>query len=422
MPSRLVPVGGGGLAPPPLTQSGKGAALDDMAPLDLIAAFFLRGAMSGGQEATPMLRRIRSHCAEAAERAHIGLNEDAVDAFLDTLDESEFSALKTQHGLRFPLRFSSFMDQLNFVAVLAMLNAFSGYRAAFHQATGHGAFDCIRKIVLGMYLSADEGDSALDTLALERVTPSTLAQLLGVPTHSETPHPSLPGVVVGTIGGPLREPFEMAAKMCVETAAFLKARQHKNLASYVWEVCEQASRHEHVESCIVEGLAEVPAFYDALDSPYPIPIMKKALFLVRALQGLVLDAEPHTLPRLMQILSERWRHGLGEPLPMFVDNVIPTMLIYLGMLQLEHSSILSTWHPAPQDSDTSGPLVNRSDAYHVRAAALVAGARIVERARTSSTWISSITEEQLDAYLWSMAKRPEFRCISRLAEQHTGMY
>ena len=140
MPSRLVPVGGGGLAPPPLTQSGKGAALDDMAPLDLIAAFFLRGAMSGGQEATPMLRRIRSHCAEAAERAHIGLNEDAVDAFLDTLDESEFSALKTQHGLRFPLRFSSFMDQLNFVAVLAMLNAFSGYRAAFHQATGHGAF------------------------------------------------------------------------------------------------------------------------------------------------------------------------------------------------------------------------------------------------------------------------------------------
>lgn len=44
-PSRLVPVGGGGLAPPPLTQSGKGAALDDMAPLDLIAAFFLRGAM-----------------------------------------------------------------------------------------------------------------------------------------------------------------------------------------------------------------------------------------------------------------------------------------------------------------------------------------------------------------------------------------
>jgi len=361
--------------------------------------------MSGGQEATPMLRRIRSHCAEAAERAHIGVNEDAMDAFLDTLDESEFSALNTQHGLRFPLRFSSFMDQLNFVAVLAMLNAFSGYRAAFHQATGHGAFDCIRKIVLGMYLSADEGDSALDTLALERVTPSTFAQLLGVPTHSETPHPSLPGVVVGTIGGPLREPFEMAAKMCVETAAFLKA-----------------SRHEHVESCIVEGLAEVPAFYDALDSPYPIPIMKKALFLVRALQGLVLDAEPHTLPRLMQILSERWRHGLGEPLPMFVDNVIPTMLTYLGILQFEHSTILSTWHPAPQDGCTSGPLLNRCDAYHVRAAALVAGARIVERARTSSTWISSITEEQLDAYLWSMAKRPEFRCISRLAEQHTGMY
>ena len=108
MPSRLVPVGGGGLAPPPFTQSGKGAALDDMAPLDLIAAFFLRGAMSGGQEATSMLRRIRSQCAEAAEHAHISVNEGAIDAFLHTLNEPEFDTLKTQHGLRFPLRSVSY--------------------------------------------------------------------------------------------------------------------------------------------------------------------------------------------------------------------------------------------------------------------------------------------------------------------------
>lgn len=369
-----------------------------------------------------MLRRIRSHCAEAAEHAHIDVSESAIDAFLQSLKEPDFKALKTQHGLRFPLRFSSFMDQLNFVAVLAMLNAFSGYRAAFHQATGHGAFDCVRKIVLGMYLSTDDCNSALDAQALERVTPSTLAQLLGVPTHTEKPHPSLPGVVMGTIGGPLHEPLDMAAKMCTETAAFLKARQHKNLASYVWAVCERASLHDHVESCIVEGLADVPAFYDALDKPYPVPLMKKALFLVRALQGLVMDAEPNTLPALMQGLAERWRHGYAEPLPMFVDNVIPTMLTYLGILQFEHSTILSTWHPAPQDGCTSGPLLNRCDAYHVRAAALVAGARIVERAQTSATWISSITEEQLDAFLWSIAKRPEFRCIPRLAEQHTSMY
>ena len=48
VPSRFVPVGGGGLAPPPLTQSGSGAAFEDMAPLDLMAAFFLRGAIVKG--------------------------------------------------------------------------------------------------------------------------------------------------------------------------------------------------------------------------------------------------------------------------------------------------------------------------------------------------------------------------------------
>lgn len=45
VPSLFVPVGGGGLGPPPLTQSGNGAAFDDVAPLDLIAALFFLGAI-----------------------------------------------------------------------------------------------------------------------------------------------------------------------------------------------------------------------------------------------------------------------------------------------------------------------------------------------------------------------------------------
>lgn len=38
--------GGGGLAPLFLTQSGRGAALEDVAPLDLICALFFLGAMA----------------------------------------------------------------------------------------------------------------------------------------------------------------------------------------------------------------------------------------------------------------------------------------------------------------------------------------------------------------------------------------
>ena len=45
MPSARVAGSADGLGALPLTQSGSGAALDDVAPLVLIAAFFFRGAM-----------------------------------------------------------------------------------------------------------------------------------------------------------------------------------------------------------------------------------------------------------------------------------------------------------------------------------------------------------------------------------------
>ena len=34
------------MGPPPLTQSGRGEALEEVDPLDLMAGFFLRGAMA----------------------------------------------------------------------------------------------------------------------------------------------------------------------------------------------------------------------------------------------------------------------------------------------------------------------------------------------------------------------------------------
>ena len=98
---------------------------------------------------------------------------------------------------------------------------------------------------------------------------------------------------------------------------------------------------------------------------------------------------------------------------MFVDNVIPTMLHHYGILKTDEASsdALRAWTASEE-----GVVLSKDDAYRIRAAALAAGARIVERATTG------MTEVELDGYLWSVAKDPELRKIPRISEQDTMMY
>lgn len=382
-----------------------------------------------------VLRSMRDTCARAASHWSIEINQDAMHSFVSTLQAPDFAREKLQHGLRFPLRFPSFMQELNFVAVLAMLNGFSGYRAEFHKHTGHGAYDAVRRMVMGLYLAHDDAESEpLEAKSLKNVSAAKLAQALNVPTHIETPHPTLPGVVVGMAGGPLHEPLEMAAKMCTDTAEFLQEHACKDLASYLVRVCEQAAQFDDVESHILLGLAQLSSFRDVFeDDGQPVYLLKKALFLVHAMQELVTKADRSMLPAPLSSLAHRWSNHQGQALPMFVDNVIPTMLTYFGILKFQNNSgALASWTPQPQapvggddrrGEPVEGPHLEHLDACYVRAAALAAGAQIIEYASSQGMeWMHSMTEEQLDAYLWTNAKRPEYRRIPRLVEKRTGMY
>lgn len=376
------------------------------------------------------LQDVRAACADVAHGAGIRIDGGAIRTFLQMLLEDTFEALKTQHGLRFPLAFASAEDEVNFVAVLALLNAFSGYRVDFHRATGHGAYDNVRRMVLGLYLSADGDAANLSAEGLAHVTPAMLAQLLGVPTHTEAAHPTLPGVTVGVPGGPLKEPLELAASMCRETGAFLKARHMPSLGAYVLQACEAAAATDDADSAFLASITEVPAFDDTfMEGDHGVHLWKKAYFLLHALRGLL--ARPALPPALVH-LREHYKVHRPAPLPMFVDNVVPTMLATLGILSFADcpEPALRTWQAVPQEGadKVDGPRLSRDAAYRVRAAALAAGAQIVEMAhemaRTSpdKAWLATMTEEQLDAYLWSRAKDPAFRCVPRLSERGTKMY
>jgi hypothetical protein len=143
-------------------------------------------------------------------------------------------------------------------------------------------------------------------------------------------------------------------------------------------------------------------------------------------------------------------------LPVFSDNVLPSMLVHLGVLDLSNgpSSLRDAFPdagsaeklaqlykaPTPQISSTEaghpgkgtpsldGPALSARDAFTLRAAAVDACEIIVQTAREGAkgddpSWRRDMTLPELDGWLWSVAKdRKDYRDLPRFAERGTAYY
>ncbi|KAJ9124600.1 hypothetical protein QFC24_003393 [Naganishia onofrii] len=194
----------------------------------------------------------------------------------------------------------------------------------------------------------------------------------------------------------------------------------------------------------------------------PVYIFKKVFFLLFALhQRLTLRLQSNPQEKIPQVPDV-------SVLPMFVDNVLPTMCVHLGFVDLSECSVpaLRAWGTAATAVATTttttvaaeeteggkkkiieGPSLSREEAYIVRAASLDAGRVAVERAHALAAasegdgddglgWLADMTEADLGkslpssinlsskhGYLWSVAKDdPELRKVPRMVELGTIMY
>jgi Potential Queuosine, Q, salvage protein family len=115
-----------------------------------------------------------------------------------------------------------------------------------------------------------------------------------------------------------------------------------------------------------------------------------------------------------------------EQLPIFVDNVIPTILHHLGIIPLVLTEELSQHQreiiSGLQEDLKMGRETTAERSAILRASALDACEQIVEEAKRfpdASTFLANLTTEQLDAYLWRLAKKGSFRDITRFCDKHT---
>ncbi|GAA6053115.1 hypothetical protein JCM3770_002860 [Rhodotorula araucariae] len=356
-----------------------------------------------------LLQAVRDSCAACTARSSILIDREQVDAFILGIDERDWTP--SDHGVRLPLAFESVDDELNVLATIALLNFLSGYRHALHRLTGRGAYSTILSLVLAAYLSSAPDASVLSASGMAAVTVAQLADLARISTHTERQHPTLP-VQIGEKDADAFEILELLVGVLRETGAVLHAQGCRSLGVWLRAALNRADGHP---GALVHELASTfPAFRDvhAVDGE-PVYLFKKALWLATVVS---LRFESETVPFKVPSL---------QGMPVFADNVLPTLLIHHRILSLPTSAL-----PALSSlslSDPSTLALSTDSATRLRAASVTAGAALVVRAHELSlhegkAWLSSWTEQRLDGWLWERAKGPALCEVERVAERGTVYY
>lgn len=66
------------------------------------------------------------------------MSNEGIKKFVADLDLHQFQELSIDSPMRMPLKFSTLAEELNFVALIDLLNFGSGYRVPLHELTGRG--------------------------------------------------------------------------------------------------------------------------------------------------------------------------------------------------------------------------------------------------------------------------------------------
>jgi len=231
--------------------------------------------------------------------------------------------------------------------------------------------------------------------------------------------------------------------------------------------------HSRSRACIVS-----PPPILSVPLPFPaIYCFKKALFLINAID--------------IRFGAKRERDPSGPSpfpiphtshLPVFADNVLPSILIHLGIIDLSTTTsatsasslaltrlfpamggqaaapanlnisaaadpVVSLLAAAPEHQqplspagmtkadpvinvgDDEGPVLTLAQSYVLRAAAIDACERIVSHAHAMSAagrgapWLKDVTLPDLDIWLWAVAKdRPDYRALPRFVSRDTPFF
>ncbi|KAG5646276.1 hypothetical protein DXG03_003872 [Asterophora parasitica] len=397
------------------------------------------------------VQSIRASSRLLRQKAEISITPEAIKrVLLSPSFTTSFKRVSAFHGLALPLNFSSPLDELNLISILSLLNFASGYRVQLHEAVGRGAWDSIRAFAFSLYLSSSiEGGDLLSAKGLSTINATKVAELMGVNVHVERPHATIPGLTIGQLGGPMHELVGLITSTLTGTGQVLVQLGYPNLGAFVAEALKEGEKvksdaTQQLDVVLERLVRAIPAFQDMAEvDGQVIYCFKKALFLIHA-----------TVVRFAHISPPPFPTPSTAQSPVFTDNVLPSLLIHLGVIDLSASPNLSSLFPdagspeslerllgtfeGPENKQKKavpkeGPILTTDQAYILRAAAIDACELIVEVARTlpagslphdgSLDWVKDIRLPDLDMWIWAVAKdRADYRQLERFVLKDTVFF
>ena len=132
-------------------------------------------------------------------------------------------------------------------SILTLLNFLSAYRVTLHKRTGRGAYDTIRRFMMGCFLQAGgDGESPLSAKGMAGLSESAVSDMLDLPILTEKDHQTLP-VKIGERDPEAVEIVGLVLKAMNETGAILLQKGHADLGSFVADMLRKAEAQTSAE-------------------------------------------------------------------------------------------------------------------------------------------------------------------------------
>ena len=326
----------------------------------------------------------RASCHHATQVAHdVFIKEEALQRFAVGLNPASIRGLP--HGSMgencdtAATEFDRVKDAANFALLFCLLQFGHGFRAALHRHCGRGASQTITRGVRALHTSG-----SLDAARLRLITAAEIRQAFALP---DTPDLALFARQLETV---LHQGGSVLERLGLEDFAAFCER--------VWEM--PAATRAPAATLVGQLARQFAAFNDqgTLADGSRVVLVKKAALAVGELRRL---AAPYDA---RYACAADWQDAVAP-----VDNVIPAMLVYRGVLRLS---------PGLRDTIyTRGALLSRgSQEAELRAVALDACEQIV--AATGG----AVTALDLGYFLWLSGKEAGARQFPRHHTQDTVLY
>ncbi|ORX82644.1 hypothetical protein BCR32DRAFT_267504 [Anaeromyces robustus] len=357
------------------------------------------------------IEAVRNSCnelyLESDKDNTIKISNEHIDQFIEEMKTNDFESFgkyyDTNNPLKVPLKFDTLEEELNFVALNSLLAFGSGWRDELHEACNRGAANTIKFGIISMHISKMAYGTINHMAGLTITDISSIFQipLLGEEKQNE----NMPGVTVSTQHC-LREFAEKIQYSFHKTAQDLKKNGYRSLAQFIMFLINSTKNEVNRAEVILKGIVNVLSVFQdsAIINGKEVFIFKKAQLLVYTLHKAFHKKYP-----LFNI------KGI-ENLTIFADNVIPTVLIKLGVL-VPSSQVFKA-------IENKENMAKSNMDVKLRAASIVACERIVKKLKSQniSFMNNEILETDIDTYLWNLGKEEKYRDLIRIVNKDTIFY